>query len=85
MGELEYMIPQHKIDRLTKNELYVFCYVFRDLLIDKKRIGDAEVPLYRLKWLRLRPTVAKLNEAKKLMFDRHKNLIDSLITKLITN
>ena len=78
------MICQYKIDKLTKNELFVLGYILQDLLIDKKYIGDARLPLNRIKWLRLNPLIERIKQSEDLVVDEHKPLIKSIICKLIS-
>ena len=78
------MICQYKIDKLTKNELFVLGYILQDLLIDKKSIGDARLPLNRIKWLRLNPLIERIKQSEELVVDEHKPLIKSIICKLIS-
>jgi len=78
------MICQYKIDKLTKNELFVLGYILQDLLIDKKSIGDARLPLNRIKWLRLNPLIERIKQSEELVVDEYKPLIKSIICKLIS-
>ena len=79
------MISQVKLDKLSKKELYIFAYIFKDFLLDKNQIGDRKLDLHRLKWLQLNTTtISKIKQSENLVKDECKSSIDSIIRKLIT-
>lgn len=78
------MISNIKLNLLTEDELYIFSFIFKDLLIDKNAIGDERVPLHRLTWLNKKPTLIKIKKSEELLQDEYKPLINSIISKLIS-